>query len=108
MNFFAATGTIDPRQIYLNGDHAFFVLQDASNKHWVKIMGLEQYQILQNYQSGQNIFILGTAQQNKKKTTIITPRLFLNLDQQINGQAETIMQITLQIMEAHLWAKQAK
>lgn len=105
MIFLAATGTIDPRKIHLNGDHAIFVLQDHNNEYPVKTMGLDQYQIVQNYRPGQSMFILGTAI-NKKKI-LITPRLILNLDQ-VNDQSEIIMQITLQIMEAHLWAKQVK
>lgn len=101
MIFLAATGTINPRKIHLNGDHAIFVLQDHNNEYPVKTMGREQYKIVQNYLPGQSMFILGTAI-NKKKI-LITPSLILSLDQ-MNGQADTILQITLQIMESHLWA----
>lgn len=100
MLFLAATGKIDPRKVHLNGDHALFVLQDGKSQYWVKTMGIEQYNMVQNYRPGQSVFMLGTGQQDGKKVRIC-PRLLLNLTD-TPGQSETILQITLQIMESHL------
>jgi hypothetical protein len=99
-----AVGTIDPRKIMLNGDHALFVLQECGNEYPVKTLGMEQYKMVQNYRAGENVFILGTAQSRKK--ILITPSLLLMDDPNNNNPA--IMKIILQTLETHLcvnWAK---
>ena len=99
MIFLAATGKIDPASIRLNGDHAYFVLQNGCDRYKVEAVGLEQRQVIASYLPGQTVFILGTAQNNKK--ILIQPRIILGLDQ-IRGKEQIILLAARQLMEDQL------
>ena len=101
MIFIAATGKIDPLSIKFDGvTMGTCVLQVSADRYRVALRGLEHCKLIAGLLPGENIFILGSAD-NKKRFTV-RPRLILRVNE-LDGDAQIVLDAAKQIIEAHFW-----